>query len=242
VLEQGGWTHAIGSAKYGTVDYLKGEKIDMPGLKNEAFFDMVRDSYNTFSLKAAKKLEDFKVKKKLLNTSPFQAKIGTKESIKTDHKFFVYEYVWDEEKEKAIPKRKGVLRVKKAVDNRENRSEKSSFYQIYGGSIEEGMVLREKPDLGLSVITGYEVSGPGGINLGLKYRLGKYINIPASYLTANIAFTNEDYSNYQVGDYNYLGNFETEEVSFTRFEAGVGKGFQLARFLSLCHLPMSALI
>jgi len=238
VLEKGGWSFTSGNARFGALDKLSGRQLDMRRLNREAFIDMINDSYNTLFFHAAKKLEKFKVKKKVLNTRPIQAKIGTKESLKTDDKYFVYEYVWDETAEKALPKRKGVLRAKKVADNREERSVQSTFYQIYGGSIQEGMVLREKPDLGLSIIAGYEASGPGGMSIALKYRMSKYVGIPALYLTADIAFAAEDYSGYVDDNYTYLGNFENKEVSFTRFDFGLGKGFQIARFFEL--VPFAA--
>ncbi|GEM_PF-1421654 len=226
--------HITGKARYSMIDEMKGEELNIKELNSKAFNQMIEESYEKMQFQASKKVEAFKVKKKVMGVHPIQAKIGKKESLKTDDKYFVYEYQWDEELDKAVAQRKAVIRAKKVADNRGNqRSKRSRFYQIYGGTIDEGMVLREHPDWGISLTAGYEQNGLGGMSFQGRWRMGRVIGIPALYLVGGLGFTSSDYGGLDRSQYTYLENFEQDKVSFYRFDVGLGKGFQIVRFIEL---------
>jgi hypothetical protein len=211
-------------------EQLKSQK-SKDDLAFEKFMTQVIDRMDYY---AAGDIEELQVETKVMEIHPLKAKIGNKESLKIDHKYFVYEYVWDDQEEKAVPKRKAVVRALKVADNTREvtRSKMSEFYQVYGTSIREGMILRQKPELGLSVAAGYEAGGLGGLNIRLKYRTRL---MPALYLIGDLGFSNGDYTS---ESYTELYTGEEENYSFVRFDAGLGKGIRLMRFIEL--MPYAA--
>ncbi len=197
----------------------------------ELFVKMLHNSVDNATNKASKDLPKFQVKTKISARHPLAAKIGKKEGLKTDHRYFVYEYVWDENAGEALPNRKAVIRAKKVRDNRKKakgHSVTSSFYQTYGGTVREGMTLVEKRALGLSVLGSYVQDGLGGLDIRALYRTGPFTGIPALYAMAGIGVANEDYN---VGYSMYP--VAPESQTFFRWNVGVGKGYQMFRIFEL---------
>ncbi len=205
----------------------KNSNLDKNIVDDKAFSNLISDSYRKMLETLAKDLEVFQIETKVINSDPIQSKIGKKEDLKTDDKYFVYEYVWKDKSQSLVTKRRAVIRTKEVADNRnDNRSATSSFYTTYGGKVKEGMMIREKRDFGIAISGCYENKGLGGGNLQVRYRLGKNISIPAFYLLFEGGLSYEDYSDLNYTEDNYLSNFKKDTLSFTRFGIGLGKGFQ----------------
>jgi len=207
------------------MNYLSAMKVKKT--YEELFVKMLHNSVNNATNKASKDLPKFQVKTKISARHPIAAKIGKKEGLKTDHRYFVYEYVWDENAGEALPDRKAVIRAKKVRDNRKTargQSLASSFYQTYGGTVREGMTLVEKRALGLSVLGSYVQDGLGGLNIRALYRTGPFTGVPALYVMAGIGIDNDDYR---------LDGSALESQAFFRWNIGLGKGYQMFRILEI---------
>lgn len=228
------WISLTGVSNSSLVQALTKQKMDIGKLDKEAFGNFIDNIVSNTDHHASKSIEDFAVRRKVMNIRPIRSKIGKKESLQTDDRFEVYEYIWNEQKEEAVPKRKAVIRASEVADNRSeaSRSLKSSFYQIYGGTVEEGMVLKEKPDLGMSLMGYYVDDALGGGGLRLMYRIGKHIQVPSLYLSADVAFDGENYEDFTGNpQYPYIYDMTDDDISFVRWSAGLGKGYRLFRYL-----------
>jgi hypothetical protein len=118
----------------------------------------------------------------LFNVEPLQAKIGKKEGVHPEKRFFVYE-----KREKAngeiVYDRKGILRAKRLVtDNTYGGTgdmRPTEFVRVGGtAKLEEGMLLKEKTEAGMSVAALLGFNGQsryGGINFefNISHLLGK---------------------------------------------------------------------
>jgi len=79
-----------------------------------------------------------------------EIKIGTKEGLKRNDRFFVYELVQNR-KGKIVEKRKGAIRAKGKPSNNKGissgQTKPTSFYQIQGRKLEKGMIVKEKRNI-----------------------------------------------------------------------------------------------
>jgi len=122
--------------------------------------------------------EDFRVKSSLFATSPPRAKIGTKEGVTVDQRYFVYELQANEAGE-TVAKRKGVIRATSKIVKNDTiatgEGGTTTFYQTYGQKLYEGMSIQQKVDwgVGVSVRGGTDLSVLGEFSVGMW--LGRYI-------------------------------------------------------------------
>lgn len=202
-----------------------------PKSSNQLFDDVVQDMYNDALFNIDKDLEAFRVKVNVSGTHPVRAKIGRKEGLRTDQRYYVYEFVWDDDKGAPVEKRKAVVRAKsKIADNRKvatGKSPESEFYQIYGGTIRQGMVLQQRNDFGISVLAGYGFGGISGFEAGLWIRTGFFTRVPALYVTGDVGFDNGDYE---------PPDLDTTGYNFFRFSVGLAKGIRFGRIFELSPL------
>jgi hypothetical protein len=114
--------------------------------------------------------KDFQVQMPIYATSPLRARIGTKEGLTVDQRYFVYEQV--QTRSGTIrQKRKGTVRVRKVANNGQNNQLTTRFYQVSGRKLEQGMNLMQKPDMGLG-LTVY--GGATDINALLELNVGMW--------------------------------------------------------------------
>lgn len=159
--------------------------------------------------------EDFRVKTTLNKKNPLSAKVGKKEDIKVDHRFFVFEYVYNEKKDDMGQKRRGVIRAKKVVDNRKvatGTSPMSTFYQTSGGKLEEGFLLQQRVDRGITIYGGLEIGQYAGPYVQVSYRTGNLTGIPSLYA---------------------LGELYIPSSGDVLYGVGIAKGFYFARNFEL---------
>jgi hypothetical protein len=203
--------------------YIKDKK---PKTSEQLLNEVVASMYNDALFNIDKDLEPFRVKMNVSGTHPIRSKIGKKEGLKCDQRYFVYEYVWNDKTGTADQDRKAVVRATgKITDNRgiaTGASGESKFYQVYGGTVRQGMVMQQRNDFGISLLAGYEAGGIGGFDAGLWIRTGFATNVPSLYLMADLGFDG--------GTYTY--DIE-EDFSFFRYSVGIGKGIRLARIVEL---------
>ncbi len=121
-----------------------------------------------------KVLPKFKIRANLINTNPIEAKIGLKEGLIVDQRYFVYEDKMNKSG-KIKSKRKGVVRVKHVVDNREvssGDSRSTRFYQVAGRSLGTGMVVEQHRGANMGLSAGYNFIGNiKGVEFRLDYNL-----------------------------------------------------------------------
>ncbi len=140
---------------------------------------------NTGILKSLDKIETrieaFRVKTPVTNVDPIRAKIGRKESLKHERRYFVWQYV-ESSNGGVNTKKKGVIRARKVIDNSIDElgnTRESSFYQIGGGRIDVGMTLQERKDFGIGISAGY---GSIGFALRGDINIGQWADLPIRQL------------------------------------------------------------
>jgi len=92
------------------------------------------------------------------------SKIGRKEGVGADDRYYVYEQVL-KRNGNVQTRYRGVLRARKVADNRDSRlgqADTSEFIQVSGAKLDRGMIIREKPDkYGISITPVFGNQGPG---------------------------------------------------------------------------------
>lgn len=168
-----------------------------PSTKEQLFVKLVNDGFESAGMMLTRKVEAFRVKspiaeaKKSFIFPNVKSKVGKKEGIKLDARYFAWEKV--EENGKVVSKRRGVVRASNdIVDNRTSTTGSTGltkFYQISGKKLEDGMTLEERPDfgLGLFVGAGLPMANISTITTTTGYYDGSYNWIPGG--TSTIEYT-----------------------------------------------------
>lgn len=178
--------------------------------------------------------EAFRVKAMINRIKPIAAKIGLKEGLQFDQRYFVYENRM-RRNGTIKPVRKAVVKSYKVQDNlqdSEGDSPSSEFYQIAGGKVDDaGMYLVQKNDVGFNLFLGYAFQGMEGYTGRLEYYLskgmgsmippgksGKWLRSFKMHIEA--AYFQKTYED--VEDYPF---------TFTRVSLGIGKDYYPFRFM-----------
>ncbi len=171
--------------------------------------------------------DDFKVKAMVSGVHPISAKIGKKEGLKFDNRYYVYENRVRRNGE-TYSKQVAVVKSMKVVDNRQvttGQTDASEFYQIAGGKVDNyGMFLEQHNDVGLNLCLGYTAVGAMGVNARAEYYIskafgslvgsgksGKGLTAWKVYLEGGFGTDEDDLIN--------------EEWDFTRISVGLAKDF-----------------
>ena len=194
------------------------------------------------------KVEQWKVRTTLYSTFPLRAKIGTKENLHIEDRYFVYEYQMDKNGQ-VEPKRRGVIRAKKVINNshvadgggNDNlRQTTSKFYQIAGHKLEPGMFLEQANDYGMGVSVGYAAGALSGAYLSLEGLVGQYVGLTQAkaILAGHVGGGNFDMK--QAPSWMRKGAEDDFFCLFFGGEFAVSKGFFITRNLSLSgHLGLA---
>lgn len=147
----------------------------------------VASAYDDFLTRMSQVNTDFQVQSPVLGVHPLQAKIGKKEGLKVDDRFYVMEMVQNADGTMK-DKRRATFRVtKKIVDNRKNADghgeEFTTFYQVAGGGYDKGMTLVSKKDLGMSVLP---VLSNNFVGAEIEQRISKWVGIPGTFAFVRI--------------------------------------------------------
>ncbi|MDR2138886.1 MAG: hypothetical protein LBP50_05000 [Tannerella sp.] len=183
--------------------------------------------------------EDFKVKAPIFAVSPIRAKIGRKEGLTVDQRYFAYEIELDEQGER-VTKRKGVVRATSSIVKNDTvatgNGGTSKFYQVHGRKLQEGMLLQQKPDFGISIsaLGGSDVTVLGEFSVGMW--LGKYIpslqNLKVPYGTKIYLKYSLPLSSMEI-DGDKLIDENDKEMTWSLVGVGISKDFYFARILSV---------
>lgn len=176
-----------------------------------------------------KKNQEFRVKAMVSAVKPISAKIGNKEGLKFDQRYYVLE---NREKSNGeiVSKRIAVVKSMSVADNRNvstGQTKPSSFYQIAGRKVDNyGMFLEQRNDVGLNVFVGSTSGGLSGFTLRAEYFVSKLFGefvkdgksgkgLTSWKLYGEGAFGGDTYD---------IGGF-VDDFSFSRFSFGVSKDF-----------------
>ncbi len=201
---------------------------------DELLDDFAHLALNKVFADIEKQNEPFKLKTMIREVKPISAKIGKKGGLKFDQRYFVYEN-HIHKNGTIYPKRIGVVKSKKIIDNRQNsliQTQNSAFYQIAGGAIHNGMFLEERKDLGLNLFIENTFSGLPGINGRVEYYFSRMFDdviSPGKTATGSTSF-----KIYLSGGYNQKLYRIDEHIlnhTFVRGSFGVSKDFYPLRFL-----------
>ena len=157
----------------------------------DLFYGLSTEAVKTATEAIEKEVKAFKVRSNLYDYQvlplPFAySKIGTKQGLQPDDRYFVYEYVADGEGG-VEQNRKGVLRAtsKVAVNDtgRSDSNDLSRFIQTAGWGLGKGMLIEQKDDAGISFSLGYLDHGSNArfFNARLGLRISKALNIGPSW-------------------------------------------------------------
>lgn len=115
--------------------------------------------------------EDLKTRTVIYDVWPIRAKIGTKEGVRTDQLFNIYEREQLADGTTASVWKGAVrasVRVSDNAQNTDGESQPTLFYQVAGKKLEQGMAIVEHPTLGLSGYLGWQHGNRGSFTLRVE--------------------------------------------------------------------------
>lgn len=202
--------------------------------KAELFGILMNNSIQNLVTGFENKVDEWKVRTALYSVFPLRAKIGTKEDLTVEDRYFVYEFRMDKNNQ-IYADRRGVVRAKKVVNNSyvaqgntdENlRNTTSKFYQVAGHKLEPGMFLEQNNDMGVGVTIGGAGGSLGGAYINIEGLLGQYIGITQFkfFLGGHLGFNSYKHYRWSNEDANFM---------FYGGELGLSKGFFIMRNVSV---------
>lgn len=203
-----------------TVSYTTSASEKNGGLKSA-----IVDGYGETLTRLEKQIPAWNVTTSIVSRRPLTAKVGKKEGLKNTMRFQAYKFKEDADGNlKSVPK--GYLRATEIADNRgmaSGNTKVSEFYQISGGRIEEGMLIKQKNDLGMGVSLGYKYNGLAPYNLSIDYLA--HINTKgfAHYALLNVGV--DVLTGSKIGEKYPGGDLATEGAGCTYLNLGIGYGF-----------------
>jgi hypothetical protein len=225
----------IVSKTYGIDGGVIIEEAERRKLKKDDFFAIMLSpsKFRGLIAEMENEVEEFKIKATIFGVKPLLAKIGLKEGIGTDRRFFVYEQIMKEDGD-IKEKRVGVVRAKNhVIDNREvaqGDMDPSEFYQIQGRKLDLGMMMQEQKDMG-STHFGF---GTAGINFKYDLLMSEYFGDFTYGLRAYIDLNFAEYHKFDKGYITkdrdiskFLG--EDSDVGLVGLSVGLGKDFHFMR-------------
>jgi len=207
--------------------------------QDELLRDMVNSSMTNVLNHLTYQVSDFKVKAQIYKTNPIAVKIGKKEGLGYDQRYFVFENQQTSSGDQ-YSKRIGVIKSMSVADNRtvtSGETEPSYFYQVAGGKIDNmGMFVEQRIDAGLNLFLGYQQDAMSGIDGRIEFYIGRLMY---GGKAKGISKGMTSFKLYVDGGYN-LGTFDNldggmprteEDVDLLRVSAGFNKDYYLTHFL-----------
>lgn len=139
-------------------------------LKEAAFTNLIYRSADALGEKIESKHADFRIQNTLYALHPIRSKIGKKENVRVNDRYFVYEYQMKDD-HTLKRRRRGVIgATPRIADNRgvaTGQTPTTEFYQMAGGRLAEGMTIEEKHSLHLNLDLGYRYGNLEGGYIGV---------------------------------------------------------------------------
>lgn len=203
------------------------------------------NGYDDVLTRLEKQIPAWNVTTSIVGRRPLTAKVGKKEGVKNAMRFQAYKFKEDAGGNlKSIPK--GYLRATKIADNRgmaTGSTKVSEFYQISGGKVDEGMLIKQKNDLGMGVSLGYKYNGLAPYNLGIDYLAHISTKGFAHYALLNVGY--DMFSGTKIGDKvgKYLEGGDLTGltdggISYINVGIGYGFGIRAIRHIELVPFVM----
>ena len=143
-------------------------------LKETAFTQLIYKAADALGEKIESKYSDFHIQNTIYAVHPIRAKIGKKENVRVNDRYFVYEYQMKDD-QTLKRNRRGVIRATNHIaDNRgvaTGHTPTTEFYQIAGSPLAEGMTIEEKHSLYVNLDLGYRYGNLEGGYIGLSTNL-----------------------------------------------------------------------
>jgi hypothetical protein len=202
--------------------------------QDELLRDMVNSSMTNVINQMTYQVSDFKVKAQIYKTNPIAVKIGKKEGLGYDQRYFVFENQQTRGGDQ-YSKRIGVIKSMSVADNRavsKGETEPSYFYQVAGGKIDNmGMFVEQRIDAGLNLFIGYQQGAMSGIDARAEYYIGRLMY---GGKAKGISRGMTSFKLYVDGGYNrdeFTLKTLSEDVDLIRVSAGLNKDFYITHFL-----------
>jgi hypothetical protein len=206
--------------------------------QDELLRDMVNNSITNVINQMTYQVSDFKVKAQIFKTNPIAVKIGKKEGLGFDQRYFVFENQQTRSGDQ-YSKRIGVIKSMSVADNRtvtKGETEPSYFYQVAGGKIDNmGMFVEQRIDAGLNLFVGYQQGAMSGLDARIEYYMGRLMYGKAKGISKGMtSFKLYVDGGYNIGSFNNLGGklpITQEDVDLLRVSVGVNKDYYLTHFI-----------
>lgn len=143
-------------------------------LKESAFTKLVFQSADYLGERIESKYESFQVQNSIYSTHPIRSKIGRKEGVRVNDRYYVYEHIALNDNSTKLARRGVVKATTHIAENRQiatGDSPTTEFYQIAGGKLEEGMTLKEKKSYYINLDIGYRYGELEGVYAGVSTSL-----------------------------------------------------------------------
>jgi hypothetical protein len=206
--------------------------------QDELLRDMVNSSITSVINQMTYQVSDFKVKAQIYKTNPIAVKIGKKEGLGYDQRYFVFENQQTRSGDQ-YSKRIGVIKSMSVADNRtvtSGETEPSYFYQVAGGKVDNmGMFVEQRIDAGLNLFLGYQQGAMSGLDARIEYYMGRLMYGKAKGISKGMtSFKLYVDGGYNIGSFNNLDGKlpkTQEDVDLLRVSAGVNKDYYLTHFI-----------
>ena len=193
---------------------------------------LVQRGYDNILTELERHYEDFNVITPLHSVRPLGARIGKKEGLRVDQRFFVYEHRYNPSTQEIVEHKRGVIRAGRNItDNRDMASAEmvpSRFYQVSGRRLHQGYILQQNNDFGLELRFDLSLGEMGGFNAELGASVGRFLGIPSFYLTGMVGFDGGSYDNFMQGGQT-IYPFAGENLSFLKYGVSLAKGYFIVR-------------
>jgi len=197
--------------------------------QDELLRDLLNSSMTNVMNQLTFQVSDFKVKGQIYKTNPIAVKIGKKEGLGYDQRYFVFENRQTRNGQQ-YSSRRGVIKSMSVADNRtvtKGETEPSYFYQIAGGKIDNlGMFVEQRIDAGLNVFLGYQQDAMSGLDARVEYYIGRLLGGKPKGISKGMT----SFKIYVEGGYmtdEFTLKTLPEDVDLLRVSAGFNKDYYL---------------
>ena len=198
----------------------------------------VADAYDELLTRMSQINSDFQVQSPILEVHPLRAKIGKKEGLKVDDRYYVMEMVQKADGTTKDVRRSTFRVTRKIADNRKEADghgeEYTTFYQVAGGGYDKGMTLVSKKDIGTSILP---IISNNFVGAEIEQRISKWTGVPGTFGFVRIGLPlgakGLDQKNFGPVIFNYGTDEKKQIATILQWGVGARKEFNFARCFNL---------